>query len=64
MERQLYVVYESSKLGMIPTAYSSNIKTAESFISKHSTATVSAILPQDAEKIESLLKKLKIKNLD
>lgn len=63
MERQLYVVYESSRLGMMPTAYSSNKKTAESF-SKCSTASVSAVLPQDAEKVEQLLKKLKIKNLD
>ena len=64
MERQLYVVYESSKLGMSPTAYSSNKKTAEDFISKHSTSTVSAVLPQDAKKVEHLLKKLRIKKLD
>lgn len=58
----LYVVYEATKLGMMPTAYSSNKKTADSFASKRGIDTV--VLSQDAEKIEQLLKKLKIKNLD
>ena len=58
----LYVVYEATKLGMMPTAYSSNKKTAYSFASKRGIDTVA--LSQDAEKIEQLLKKLKIKNLD
>ena len=62
MERQLYVVYESSKLGMIPSAYSSNKGKADSFASKRGIDTV--VLSQDAEKVEQLLKKLRIKNLD
>jgi len=57
----LYVAYEATKLGMMPTAYSSNKKTAESF-ARRGRDTV--VLSQDAEKIEALLKKLKIKNLD
>jgi hypothetical protein len=57
----LYVVYEATKLGMMPTAYSSNKKTAESF-ARRGRDTV--VLSKDAEKIEQLLKKLKIKNLD
>lgn len=62
MKVLLYVVYEASKLGMMPTAYSSNKKTADFFASKRGIDTV--VLSQDAEKIEQLLKKLKIKNLD
>ena len=62
MERQLYVVYESSKLGMIPSAYSSNKGKADYFASKRGIDTV--VLSQDAEKVEHLLKHLKIKNLD
>lgn len=62
MKHELYVVCESHKLGMIPTAYSSNKNTADSFASKRNIGTV--VLSQNAEKIEALLKKLKIKNLD
>ena len=60
--KTVYVVYESSKLGMIPTAYSSNKNTADSFASGRGIDAV--VLSQDAEKVEHLLKQLKIKNLD
>lgn len=58
----LYVVYEATKLGMMPTAYSPNKKTADSFASMRGIDTV--VLSRSAEKVEHLLKQLKVKNLD
>lgn len=58
----LYVVYEATKFGMMPAAYSSTKSTAESFAS-HLNADCN-VKSADADKISELLKRLKIKNLD
>ncbi len=60
--KTVYVIYKRNKYGMSQYAYSSNKKTAESFASKRGVDSV--VLSNDTEKVEHLLKKLKIKNLD
>lgn len=58
----VYVIYKRNKYGLSPYTYSTNKKTAMSFADE--MGIDSEIKPSALEKVEHLLKKLKIKNLD
>lgn len=60
--KTVYVIFKRNKYGMSPYAYSTNEKKAMSFADE--MGIDSEIKASALEKVEHLLKQLKVKNLD